>query len=81
MLTCKEVSMLVSESFDRELALRERMAMRMHLAMCSLCRTYSRQVALLRSILKGAAKSAPPPVPLSDEARQRIKQALKSDKH
>lgn len=79
MRTCKEISKLVSESFDRELSLRERMAMQVHLMMCSLCRTYSHQVGQLRSILKGAAKSAPPPEPLSDEARQRIKQALDSE--
>ncbi|MEE9369705.1 MAG: zf-HC2 domain-containing protein [Pontiella sp.] len=81
MRTCKEISKLVSESFDRKLPFRQRMGVQFHLMMCSLCRTYSHQVGQLRSILKGVAKSAPPPEPLPDEARQRIKQALESDKH
>lgn len=73
--------MLVSESLDRDLSLRERMAMRVHLMMCSLCRTYRHQIGQLHLILKGAAKSAPPSESLSAEARQRIKQALDSEKH
>ena len=78
MRTCKEISKLVSESFDRKLSLRERMAMRMHLAMCSLCRTYQHQVVQLRALLQGAAQSdAPVEKPLSEEARERIKQSLK----
>jgi predicted anti-sigma-YlaC factor YlaD len=80
MRTCKDISKLVSESFDRELSLRERVAKLMHLAMCSLCRTYQRQVLQLRAILKGAAKpEAPVEQPLSEDARLRIKQALKHE--
>ncbi|MDZ8118218.1 zf-HC2 domain-containing protein [Pontiella agarivorans] len=79
MRTCKEISTLVSESLDRELSLRERMAMRVHLMMCSLCRTYSRQIGQLRSILQGAAKAEPPPEPLPEEVRQRIRQRLSDE--
>jgi predicted anti-sigma-YlaC factor YlaD len=79
MRTCKDISKLVSESFDRELSLRERMALRIHLAMCSLCRTYQHQILQLRAILKGAAKpDAPVEQPLPEDARERIKQALNS---
>jgi predicted anti-sigma-YlaC factor YlaD len=81
MRTCKDISKLVSESFDRKLSLRERMAMRIHLMMCSLCRTYQRQILQLRTILKAAAKpDAPVEHSLPEEARERIKQALNSVK-
>jgi predicted anti-sigma-YlaC factor YlaD len=78
--TCKDISKLVSESVDRELSLRERMGMRMHWVMCSLCRAYQRQVLQLRAILKGAAQpNAPVEQLLPEEARQRIKRALKTE--
>ncbi|MDF7808394.1 zf-HC2 domain-containing protein [Pontiellaceae bacterium B12219] len=80
MRTCKEISKLVSESLDRELPLRERMAMRLHLMMCSLCRTYSHQMRQLRSVLKKASDvETPTEQTLSEEARLRIKQALKKE--
>lgn len=74
MRTCKDISKLVSESLDRELSLRERMALRVHLMMCSLCRTYQHQILQLRTILKGAAR---PDEPLPEDARERIRQAIK----
>lgn len=81
MLTCKEVSILVSESLEHNLPLRRRMAVRMHLMMCSMCRTYRNQMLQLRVILKSAAKpDAPVEQVLPDDARQRIKQVLKSKK-
>jgi predicted anti-sigma-YlaC factor YlaD len=80
MRTCKEISKLVSESLDRELPLRDRMAMRMHLMMCSLCRTYSHQMRQLRSVLTTVSDvETPTEKTLSEEARRRIKQALKNE--
>ncbi|MDF7798053.1 zf-HC2 domain-containing protein [Pontiellaceae bacterium B1224] len=80
MRTCKEISKLVSESLDRELPFRERMAMRGHLMMCSLCRTYSHQMRQLRSVLKKASDAeAPTEKTLPEEARRRIKQALEKE--
>ncbi|NQV24887.1 MAG: zf-HC2 domain-containing protein [Rhodopirellula sp.] len=40
MLNCKEVTRLVSESFDRNLSLRERFGLRLHMMMCSTCRLF-----------------------------------------
>jgi hypothetical protein len=37
MLSCKDVSQLISESMDRSLPLYQRMLMRLHLAMCKYC--------------------------------------------
>ena len=48
MLTCKEVSRLVSQGLDRRLGFSERIALRVHLAICEGCTNFSNQVAFLR---------------------------------
>ena len=48
MLSCKETSRLVSQGLDRELAFGERVALRVHLAICVGCRRAGRQMAFLR---------------------------------
>ena len=55
MLTCKEVSRLVSQGLDRRLSLRERIALRIHLAMCHGCENFSRQMQFLRRAARGLA--------------------------
>lgn len=77
MLTCKEISTLVSESLDRKLSLRQRMAMRMHLLMCSMCRTYSRQMLVLRKVIRRAVNADySREEHLPEDARTRIRQTL-----
>jgi len=82
MLSCKETTLLVSESMDRTLPLGRRLAKRFHLMMCVLCARYERQLLMLREVLKrlGAEEDLPGPddVTLSPEAKERIKQALAS---
>lgn len=48
MLSCKEVTRLLSESQDRELTLFEGLQLRMHLAMCKGCTNFDRQMKFLR---------------------------------
>ena len=78
MLNCKEVSRLVSESLDHRLPFRQRMGVRLHLMMCSLCRTYTRQTFQLREIFRSVDRREPPGH-LSKEAALRIKQVLKTE--
>jgi len=56
LLSCKEVTRLVSQGLDRELALGERTALRLHLAICEGCRNVSKQLAFLRRAVKGLAE-------------------------
>ena len=51
MLTCKEASRLISQRQDRELSVGERLALRMHLALCAGCVRVSDQVDFLRRAL------------------------------
>ena len=80
MLSCREVTQLVSESLDRDLPLRQRMSMKMHLLMCKLCSRYNKQLSSLREAIHLHAMRDEDidvyPASLSSEARERIKQSL-----
>lgn len=48
LLSCKETTRLVSQGLDRELAFGERVALRVHFAICLGCRRTNRQMKFLR---------------------------------
>jgi hypothetical protein len=50
-LSCKDVTRLVLEGEDRELAVTERLGVRFHMTICSLCPPFGRQVSLMRQAL------------------------------
>jgi hypothetical protein len=52
-LSCKEVSRLVSQGLDRRLSLFERLRLRLHLAICDGCTNFKKQMDFLR---KAAAR-------------------------
>jgi hypothetical protein len=81
MLRCREISELVSQSMERDLPLRRRLEVRMHLMMCRMCAGFARQMRLLRRAARenpdrlGPDESSPE-ARLSEEARERIKATL-----
>ncbi len=52
MLTCKEVTRLVSESLDRKLSVAERFRLKIHLMICKGCKNFSEQMTFLRKICR-----------------------------
>lgn len=81
MPSCRHASELISESMDRTLSLRERAALRFHLLVCSACRNYRRQLALIRQALREGAGTldeltASAGLSLSAEARERLRRAI-----
>ena len=82
-LSCKEVSFKISESLDRDLTLRERLAVKIHLIMCKACQQMAQQMKLLRStaLRYGSATDTHNQENLSEEARQRILKTLNTEKH
>lgn len=80
MLSCKEVTHLVSESLDRKLPLWQRLMVRLHLLMCKFCSRFQRQMFFLRDAVRqhsGTDDLEETSFPgLSPEARERIKQTL-----
>ena len=57
MPSCKEVSRLVSEGLDRDLAFGERVALRVHFLMCKGCRNFEAQMMLLRRAMRDLSRS------------------------
>ncbi|HXE38205.1 MAG TPA: zf-HC2 domain-containing protein [Azonexus sp.] len=52
MLSCKEVTRLLSEGQDRPLGLAEKMQLEMHLAICNGCKNFKSQMSFLREACK-----------------------------
>lgn len=57
MLSCKEVTHLLSESQDRKLNLSEKVNLEMHLAMCKGCTNFKNQMKFLRVACKRYVKA------------------------
>jgi len=78
MIGCRESARLISEQRDRRLPWRTRVALRLHLALCKLCKVYATQMAALGRISNVAGVVAPDRCPgtLSEERKRRIKEAL-----
>ncbi len=59
MLSCKQVTRMVSQGLDRELNFTERVRLRVHLAICDGCTNFSRQMEFLRKAMAGLADQSP----------------------
>ena len=80
--SCREATRLQSEAMDRPLQLRQRIGLRIHLFLCRWCRRYGRQIGFLRSMAHEYEKhnQTLPPQTLRPEAKERMKDRLKSEK-
>ncbi len=56
MLSCKETSRLLSQGEDRNLGFGERVALRVHLAICDRCRNVRAQLRFLRLAVKNLSR-------------------------
>ena len=56
MLSCKEITHLLSESQDRKITVSERVHLEMHLAMCKGCKNFKNQMNFLREACKRYGK-------------------------
>lgn len=55
-ISCRESTRLASQALDRELAFGERVALRVHLAICLGCRRAGRQMEFLRRAVRELAE-------------------------
>lgn len=81
---CKQMTVLMSESMERPLTLRERVVLRLHLWVCIWCVWYLEQLRLLRATLReraerGEAEDRSADLHLTLEARERIKRTLRGE--
>lgn len=74
MLTCREVTELVTDYLERKLSFRDTMRFHMHVGMCRHCRAYLRQmkqtIALLGALPKDEAETAMAPEVREDLLRR-----------
>ena len=56
LLSCKETTRLLSQGQDRKLAFGERVALRVHLAICNGCANASAQFRFLRVAMKNLSR-------------------------
>ena len=81
MLNCKDAAKLFSESMERDLPLRSRVSLRLHLMMCKACDRYTTQLRFIHKafgdhaerLIEAQACEAPP---LPEDRRKRIEAAL-----
>jgi hypothetical protein len=77
--TCPEVVRILSLGMDKQLSLMMRMKLRIHYLMCSFCERYMKQLKYIRQVSRefpdkiGELSDAK----LSNEAKQRLKEALR----
>ena len=79
--TCQQTVEKISQSMDRQLTLRERIGLKLHIWICAWCQWYMEQLNTIREAAraKGAESSdfdSTPTAALSSEARERIKRKL-----
>ena len=82
MLSCRDVTQLISRSMDTSLPLGSRIGVRIHLLICRFCARYERQLLLIRETVRrlaAAEETGDRPIAeaLSEEARERIRAALR----
>jgi hypothetical protein len=79
---CRQAVGLQSAALDGKLSFRERLGLRIHLALCQWCRRYGKQIRFLQTAARKHAgeEQVLPQRTLSPEARERIKQRLQSEK-
>ena len=79
---CKEIVRTASDSLDRKLKLRERVVMKLHLWACLPCVRYLEQSKYIREAMheydESRANEIQQSKGLSDEARARLKDLLKT---
>jgi hypothetical protein len=80
MLTCKEASELISQSYERRLSWGERLGLRLHLVICAACTQFARQMRFLHAAARAFGTTDTElgtTAQLSAEAKQRIADTLK----
>ena len=78
MITCKRAAEIISQAEEVPLGRWRAFQLHFHLFFCAMCRRFRRQVHLLRRAGCACEEDAVLPKPtLSEEARERMKRALR----
>ena len=72
MTTCRETTELASRAMDERLPFADRVAMRMHLAICRNCARFNQQLQHMRRLFREETAAGDDAAGLTPEARARI---------
>jgi anti-sigma factor RsiW len=72
MPTCKEATQLASRAMDARLSFADRLALRVHLAICRNCAQFNLQLREMRRLFRTVADASDDAAALAPDARQRI---------
>jgi hypothetical protein len=77
-MTCRNAAPLISHRLDRPLPAEQRIALRVHLAICPACRRYRGQLVLLDRVIQllGPHDAPTKTTAIPPEAKSRIRRAL-----
>ena len=80
---CHEMTHLISEENEKSHSWLTRLRMRRHLGVCIWCQRYQDQIGLIGKLCRMFAEESPTQgeIQLSDEAKARLKEALKTHSH
>lgn len=79
---CRDITPLIGESLDRDLTIRERITMRLHLVTCRACRNYLSNLKVMQEIFEEPllSASAESVEGLTDDARARIRERIEESR-
>lgn len=85
MWTCKQVADALSKQDYESLPWSKRMGVKLHVALCFVCRSYHKQVMLMQDITRRfrqreEADTLAPDSDLGSDVKQRMKHALKNQR-
>jgi hypothetical protein len=81
-MTCKDVYPLISEKMDHPLSLIGRVRLKMHLAICSLCHIYSKQLQTLQNLARNLGKEDSQAIEkktLNPDTKEKIQKYIKDN--
>jgi hypothetical protein len=76
--TCRETTKLASRALDERLPLLDRIALRLHLAICENCARFNRQLLEMRRLFRTGSATQDAAPGLTPTARQRIETELQN---
>ena len=79
-ITCEDTTPLISELMDHKLSLGKRIRLKFHLAMCTVCCFYQKQLEIIRALSRKLRAEEVPTqqkAALSEQAKTKIKDSLK----
>jgi len=77
--TCQQTVEKISQSMERQLSLRERIDLKLHLWICAWCQWYREHLQIIHKTARAKAEEPPERISgtgLSPEARERIRRRL-----